>query len=57
MRPIKELFGSSYEGKPSNLPKKIQIERKPVLIKLLTFNCWFNQMEKLIAAVKILLLT
>ena len=27
------------------------------MIKLLTFNYWFNQMEKLIAAFKIFLLT
>ena len=38
--------------------RKSRYERKPVLIKLLTlFNYWSNQMEKLIAAVKIFLLT
>ena len=53
MRPTKELFGSSYERKPSNLPKKSRYERKPVLIKLLTlFNYWSNQMEKLLLLLK-----
>ena len=28
MRPTKKLFGSSYERKPSNLPKRIQIWKK-----------------------------
>ena len=38
--------------------RKSRYERKPVLIKLLAlFNYWSNQMEKLIAAVKIFLLT
>ena len=38
--------------------RKSKYERKLVLIKLLTvFSYWSNQMEKLIAAVKFLLLT
>ena len=58
MPPTKELFGSSYERKPSNLPKKSKYEWKRVLIKLLTlFNNWSNQMEKLVAAVQTFLLT
>ena len=39
-------------------PRKSKDGRKPVLMKLLTLlNYWCNQMEKLIAAVKIFLLT
>ena len=39
-------------------PRKSKDGRKPVLMKLLTLlNYWCNQMEKLIAAVKIILLT
>ena len=43
---------------PQTYQRKPRYERKPVLIKLLTlFNYWSNQIEKLIAAVKVSFLT
>ena len=58
MRPTKELWEAAMKESLPTYQRKSRYERKPVLIKLLTlFNYWFNQMEKLIAAVKIFLLT
>ena len=60
MRGLPKNFfeAATKERKSSNLPKKTQIWKRPMLIKLLTlFSYWSNQMEKLIAAVKIFLLT
>ena len=55
------IFEAATKGPEENLPtyqRKSRYERKPVLIKSLTlFNYWSNQMEKLIAAVKIFFLT
>ena len=57
----KNIFEAATEGPKENLrtyQRKFRYERNPVLIKLLTFfNNWSNQMEKLIATVKIFLLT
>ena len=53
-------FFEAVTKKPSKLPKKTQILKKIcefLLITLLTLvDYWSNQMEKLIAAVKIFLL-
>ena len=55
------IFEVATEGPKENLrtyQRKSRYERKPALIKLLTLlNYWSNHMEKLIAAVKIFLLT
>ena len=52
----KNIFEAAREL--SNLPKNIQIWKKTCANKVITlFNYWSNQMEKLIAAVKIFLLT
>ena len=55
MRPSKDLLQSSYYRKPSNHQRKPNIEEnlRVLMIKLLTFNYWSNQMDKLIAAAKI----
>ena len=54
----KNFFEAVTKEKPQTYQRKSRYERKPVLIKLLTLcNYWSNQMEKLIAAVKIFLLT
>ena len=57
MRPTKELWEAAMKESLPTYQRKSRYERKPVLMKLLSFNYWFNQMEKLIAAVKIFLLT
>ena len=58
---VNNIFEAATKGHTENLTtyqRKFRYERKPLLIKLLTlFNYWSNQMEKLIAAVKIFLLT
>ena len=38
MRPTKERFRSSYETKPSNLPKKIQIWKKTCAGKVIKIS-------------------
>ena len=51
---LKQLLKTIFEPAKKN-PNMVE---KHVLIKLMTlFNYWSNQMEKLIAAVKIFLLT
>ena len=60
MQPTKIFFEAVTKRKPLSLQKKTEILKKTcvLLIKLLTlFNYWSNQMEKLIAVVKIFLLT
>ena len=58
MRPTKELFEAATKENLQTYQRKSRYGRKPVLIKLSTlFSYWSNQMAKLIAAVKILLLT
>ena len=54
----KNVFEAAVKENLLTYQRKVKYGRKPVVIKLLTlFNYWSNQMEKLIAAVKIFLLT
>ena len=54
----KILLRGDWRPPASPAPEGLNYGRKAVLIKLLTlFSYWTNQMEKLIAAVKIFLLT
>ena len=54
----KNFFEAAIKKNLRTYQRKSKNGRKTVLIKLLTFfSYWFNQMEKLVAAAKIFLLT
>ena len=57
MQPTKEIFEGATKENLRTYQRKSKYGRESVLVKLLTlFGYWSNQVEKLIAAVKIFLL-